>query len=634
MAEPFQLGASQNQAGTGSSSSGGGLPGLQANANLGLFQVPISASFLNPSATSTSTFSPTVYANPNFKLGALSNVLNLGPQFASGGTSSSASFFGGGGKGGGGGGGSILDNIDFHPSTTLVSNLPPPLQAPPLSSLLNGAFPQNIMTAPNMMPMPAPSSPLAGMMNTTQPIAAGGISPTSAGPIQAAQSMGGSQNVSQSYTGSAAQAGGYDQPPQQSPMPGFSYPQRQGLSPASMSQFLMPQAMALPPLQSQQAQMDQPSQPMQGGAGQAVTPAMPIDAEHQEILDGLKGLEGKAPAAAGGAIKAFNETTAEALKQHAAATKPLKEKLATENSALEAARDSAKKLMDPGEAQKLADNVKAQVYATKSPAQKAAIDRFETGTSGMVENAPHPIKDMLRTLGRGLEGGFGMTGQIYAQETRDYNRAHLKYLTATRQQAADQHEHDKFMEQVHQRIGDIHNATSNDLSATKSIVDDTRSALNHADTQLKSNVEMAKDMTFGPANEYMKGLTGEANVLSKESTVYGAGVSERQRQQGLGYQARNTAANERRANTGAESFQLQSLKNEQAQEKSNLEKQKLKEQLAGNQWTGKFASLEPKNTGIPLGDYEDYLLQQVQTGKIDKQTAREARDKAKLKLKQ
>lgn len=595
-------------------------------------------------ATATTTESPNIIANPNVSQGALSNSLIVGPQVAGAGGSaaSSGGFFGLGGGAKGGAGGSNLDNINYSPSTTLVSNLPSPLQSASIPNLLSGNASQNIMTAPNMMPMIPQSSPLASLMNTTQPIAAGGISPTLAGMMampQQQQISGGQQII----PGTASQTGGYDQPQQQ----------QMAMSPASMRQALSPMALPLtlnpaptpnqtqadaavaqyPQLQGQTGQMDNSNQPLSGGAGEAVTPSMPIDAEHQEILDQLKGLEGQAPKAAAGAIGAFNQITGKAVTDHAATTKPLKEKLEVENKALETARDNAKKLMDPKAAQSLADNVKLQVYATKSPAQKASIDRIENGTSGAAPaKVPHPVLNTLRTVGRMLQSGYGMTGELYQEETRDYNKAHLQYLMSNKQHEADQHEYDKFMEQVHQRIGDIHNAASSDLSATKSIVDDTRSALSHADQQLSSNVNMAKDMTFGPASEFMKGLSGQADVLSKESTVYGAGVSQKQRQQALGYQARNTAASEKRASTGAESYQLQSLKNQQAQEKNDLEKDKLRQQLGANQWSGKFASLKPA-PGIKLDQYQDYLFEEAKAGRIAPDIAKEANRKAKIMLK-
>ena len=63
-----------------------------------------------------------------------------------------------------------------------------------------------------MMPMPNPGGPMGNMMNTTQPIAAGGVSPVLASmmAIPQQQQLSGGQQV---IPGTAAQSGGYDMPP-------------------------------------------------------------------------------------------------------------------------------------------------------------------------------------------------------------------------------------------------------------------------------------------------------------------------------------------------------------------------------------------------------------------------------------
>lgn len=222
---PFALGASAVGGGTagggfdllgalsglfgGSASGGGG----QSQNNLGLNVLPVQANFLDP--TSTSTFDPTVFANPTVTQGNLSNSLILGPQIAGPHTSSSASLFGsaGGGGGGGDGGGNVSDNINYAPQTTLVSNLPPPLQMPGQQPMNLGS----INSSPRIQMMPMPPTQAGMMMPTTQPIAAGGVSPVLASMMAIPQQ----QQLSQGQLvipGSASQAGGYDLP-QAPPMP-------------------------------------------------------------------------------------------------------------------------------------------------------------------------------------------------------------------------------------------------------------------------------------------------------------------------------------------------------------------------------------------------------------------------------
>jgi hypothetical protein len=192
-------------------SANAGQGGGQAQNNYGLNLMPVQANFLDP--TTTSTYNPTVTANPTVSQGVFGNSLILGPQIAGPNSSSAASLFGGAGDGGGAGGGNIADNITYAPSTSL--SLPGVPGFAPMPNALQGGASQNIMTSPNMMPNT--NNPFASIMNTSQPIAGGGVSPMMAGMMgmqQQQQAPGGQQII----PGTASQAGRYDPPMQQSPM--------------------------------------------------------------------------------------------------------------------------------------------------------------------------------------------------------------------------------------------------------------------------------------------------------------------------------------------------------------------------------------------------------------------------------
>jgi len=201
-------------------SGGGGGP-----LNAGLVSVPLN--FLNPSATST--FDPTVYANPTINQGGLSNALVIGPQIG-GGQETSASIFGGGG-GGHGGGGNITDNINYHPSTTFAPTLPTIPGIPQQQPFMN--TPNMSLPNPSMTPILQPnnvSGQLAQTVNMRPPIAAGGYLPLLPYPLNQPSTQPGSpeqiipgMSSPPATQGNAQQAGGYAAPsppptPPQMPM--------------------------------------------------------------------------------------------------------------------------------------------------------------------------------------------------------------------------------------------------------------------------------------------------------------------------------------------------------------------------------------------------------------------------------
>jgi hypothetical protein len=525
---PLQGGVSQNSFNPfslGTTSASGGLGPLQANANIGLFQVPIQASFLNPSATST--FAPDVTANPNITQGPFGNSLIMGPQIG-GGQNTSAGLFGGGG-GGKTGGGNISDNITYSPTTTLVSNLPPPLQGMAAPNILQGGV---SMQAPHMMPMPNPNSPMGMMMNTTQPIAAGGISPVMAavlaGPQQQQQAPPGQMVI----PGSASYAGGYDQPPMPQgggvpgmpPMPqGGGMPQMQqgGMDPmALMRSMASPTALALPPLQSQQATPDNSQQgsgsALQAGAGEAVAPDQPISQSAQATIDELERLKGQVSPAAAAAIDNYTKSIAAKLTEHKANEDILRPKL----KQAEAERDDlTQKALDgatPAGSVKTLQDTKRAIFDKKEPAEQRAIER---GIKNLqYKGSVHP---KLRTaLGvAGLLGNTGIARAARAVETRMETRE-------TKEEKRDDDAAKAFLTEVHQSVSEQHANLATGLTGKDNAVTDLRTQANENDENLRRGIANSKDMYMEPAKLKEEALGKEASMASAQETVRSAGTRE------------------------------------------------------------------------------------------------------------
>jgi hypothetical protein len=202
--------------------SGGYYPGSSPSlgpgdsANLGLFQIPISASFLNPSATATQTFNPTVNQNVT-QSSPFDFNLNFS-QIGAPRNSASASLFGGGG-GDGGPAGYNSANINYAPSVSLSQNLPNPPGFASMPNILQGGVSQNVVTRPNMMPTMmggGGNPPMIGQI--APPIAAGGYLPMMPYPMNQQQQYGNVQQITPGMpppasNGSAQQAGGYPSVP-------------------------------------------------------------------------------------------------------------------------------------------------------------------------------------------------------------------------------------------------------------------------------------------------------------------------------------------------------------------------------------------------------------------------------------
>lgn len=588
---PFSLGAS---AGPGP---------LQANANIGLFQVPISASFLNPSATTT--FDPTVYANPNVTQGPFSNSLILGPQFG-GGQISSASLFGGGG-GGKGGGGNITDNINYSPTTNVTSNLPNIGNGfPNMPNMLQGGAQQNVITRPNMLPMPPSQAGM--MMPTIQPIAAGGISPTFAGMMAVPQQQQIAQPGQQVIPGTAAQSGGYDMPqPQGNGIPGMppmpqqqgGMPQMQG-SPASMFGALNPMAMAFPQGPDQtgapmpglrgpmgesaspalamggapQAAPQRIQRPLQAGAGTNVRPDPTLSASQQEILQKQQSLSGAPSSIADKAKQDYDKAVEAAWQKYQKDTAEPEAARKKGEDATKTAMEDMQKLGTPDGLAKARNDAEQNVIDSLPPKVKAAYDRA-AGVSKSSRMAT--AMSWAHRFARAGVAGFQpfTTDQISADDLHSYRQ---KQQDAAVYKAV-QEETDKQM--AHQIDLEKSAATQANRMATQGGADLTRmqTGYNQAENQAyKSTIEAGS--AAGTAISHESSILGHiSNILRGGEEQENALVNQGLAKQRLVYDAENAESNRIRAGTGQEAYQLQDLKYKDAQEKRDLENQNLKDKI-------------------------------------------------------
>lgn len=603
-----------------------------------------------PSASTSQTSN--IVNNPNVRQGALSNSVILGPQVGGAGGSAASGgglfgLFGGGASGGAGGSNSAY--VDQHNTTMLASNPPPPLQEPGAPNLLQGsAFANQLQTpqGPMFAGNGTAQSPIGSLLaSMPQPIASGGYFPIVQSPLNQ-PSSGGGESVAPGYssppvfTGSAQQAGGYQSPPPAPP---------QQLSQASMRQALSPQVMSLggqpklvappapydasgavakyPQLQSEQGQLDATPTALEAGTGESVTPSQPYDATLTDFNGQLEKLKQQVPKVAHGAIDAFGKQTEKLLREHQRMSEPLREELKGYEGELENVRQDMKSLSNPKEMERKVQDAKQAIYDNKSPAQKAAIDRIENGTSGVASNSQHPKLDMLgsiaRHVGRAMQASMGEQGLVITELQDDQNRRHLKQEASKAQHASDQHEYDEFTKEINQNVAHGLTAANSNLDATKSMVVDKRQQLNHLDQQLKTGVDMAKEMTFGPANEYLKSLSEQAQLIDKEASNYtrgvninNQGISQRQRERGLDIAQQN-------ANKGEAAFNL-------SKERYEGEKGKLKADLEKNEEQTKrlkagFPSGVPKRAkDQDLEKYRVGLYEGYKNGQWSKEDATKA----------
>ena len=556
--------------GTGTSA-GLGLGPLQANANLGLFQIPISASFLNPSATTT--FDPTTYANPTVTQGALSNSLILGPQFG-GGQSSSASLFGGGG-GEGGGGGNVVDNINYSPTTDLTQNLPPVPGFAPMSNMLQGGASQNVMTPFRPLPMPNPNSAMGMMMNTTQPIAAGGISPTMAailaGPQQQLMAPPGQQII----PGSASYAGGYDQPP--APMPqsggmpqmpmgganamgipmmggGMGMPQ---MSPANMPGNVMSRSGPVPfnqvtasGLQPQQATADysrtgdfppftpgklitdangkkhwaQP--PMQAGSQRAVGPSAPVSSDFQDYMDQAQQILDKLPSDTEGPISDFKSAAADFIDDHKTKDHLLRKNHdAASLGVLSHYVDQAINKTTQAQAARREDAAKklfATKYDTDAAGNKVMSEEQKSILRGSSPQARGSVHPKWRMAGNIAEMALGNTGIGKAIRTVDK----AGETAAEKRAVIDRENFGRFVTQLDNMIGSMDKAESGQGEDARALQTDTREQMDHNDTQLNNNLSNAYKQIIEPAKFQVEGDKAQLGALSDQGKLRGEGIKE------------------------------------------------------------------------------------------------------------
>lgn len=587
--------------------------------------------------------SPNIIANPNVQQGALSNSIILGPQVggSGGGGGGGGGFFGLGGGGAGGSGGSNSDFVDQHNTTVLASNPPPPITDPSTPNLLSGSTFANQL---GISPGPQFNSPSGGqnpmgalLASMPGPIASGGYFPIVQSPLNQ-PSSGGGETVAPGYSspptfnGSAQQAGGYQLPP------GMSMQQRMA---GAANPMVMANGLVAPPapydasaavnanpqLQQQSGQMDNSAQPMTADTGQDVTPSEPLDATLNDYNNQLEHLKSQVPAVTHGAIDAFGKTTKGLLQEHDNKTAPLRADLQKEEENLQKARDENRALSEPKEMEKLVENTREAIYNGKSPAQKALIDSIQNGTAGTMPASSHPQRDTLLKLmhhvGRAMQASMGEQGLVITEMQGDMNKRHLQQEALKQQHAAAQHEYDEFSKEVNQSVGHQLSTSNQALDATKSMVSDKRQQLNHADEQLKSGVTMAKDMIFGPANEYLKGLTDQAGMVEKQAANYSRGTNINNQKIGQAQRNRGLDIQQQRANTGGEALALSKEKNEQAQDKLKADLGKKNEEL--RRMKAEFPAGLPKRAkDEELDKYRIGLFKGYRNGQWSKEDATKA----------
>lgn len=597
---PFSLGSSA------------GLGPLQANANLGLFQIPISASFLNPSATTT--FSPTSYYNPTVTQGALSNSLILGPQFG-GGQSSSSSIFGGGGGGGGSGGGDVANNINYSPTTTISQSLPGVPGFSTLPNILQGNASQNIVTQGNAMPSfmgGGGSNPLIG--NISPPIAAGGFLPMLPYPMNQQEGNNGQQimpgSSSTPAVGSSQQAGGYPSPPQPPPQPAMA--QMQAPQGMSMQQRLAgaanPMAMALLG-DPQQGQMDGGS-PLTAGAGRAVAPDQPISQSAQDTIDELERLKGQVSPAAAAAIDNFTKSAAAKLMEHKANKNILEPKLQEAEAKVDAIRkDAHDQATAEGNARALQDTEQA-IFDRKTPAEQSAIRRGLENFK--YRGAAHP---KLRTA-LSVTGMLGNTGIARAARAMD---AHMTTAEKTEEQRDDDAA-SKFLTEVHSAMSERHANMATDLTAGSSEVNDFRTQLSHNDQTLRQGLENSKDLYMAPGQMKLEALGKEASMTEHQATTRGQGVREAEIPFQQSMARGNLAANQQRANTGSEALGLAQEKFNKVLSEASKENSKKDLQIQALQQQAKYAPFLPK-TQTGYDQFRNNTLGLIKNGTLSRQDA-------------
>jgi hypothetical protein len=518
---PFQLYGGQG-AGSGPTSLSGsaGLGQTQANLNVGLFQVPIQAQFLNP--TSTTTFDPTVYANPTVTQGPFPNSLIFGPQIG-GGQSSSSSIFGGGGHGGGGGG-NVSDNVNYHPTTILSSNPPNPPAMPGAPNFIGA--PNMTMQQPRMMPMPAPGSPLDGMMTTRQPIAAGGVSPMMAGSsaIPQQQQLSGGQPI---IPGTAAQSGGYDMP--------------QGGANA-MGMPMMTGGVS----QARMAPSASPGNILTGGGGQVPTNQATAQAapggmpwQYDSTPDAGEGLEAEATK-----LSEYNEGAAPTEAQSAPSVDfkdlstdtgfnmGMNQVIGLQKSLGSRATAPVKKLAE--EMKKLGDDVDTR-HAAADKRLKAEATRIEHNLQAIEKKrmdalnpqlppqaAPlqanaqasggHPFLRYALGVARGVGVGLGTAAGIPDPYGTPYQRYEIR-----RQQQADSGREQQFQQRMGFSAGLANQRTmSHNLDQLQSLA--LREQINNRDLQHQNDVQ-ARDYYRYHANALLRNTQEELAALKQQGTL-------------------------------------------------------------------------------------------------------------------
>jgi hypothetical protein len=435
------------------------------------------------------------------------------------------------------------------------------------------------------------------------PIAAGGYLPMMPYPMNQQQQYSNGQQVtpgmpSPASNGSAQQAGGYPSPQQQAPqMPayqaGLPSDAPQGMSRASMHQALMPQVQAswLDDVDNEQAAQtgatgapdassnSYTGKPLEAGTDKKTAPDQPISQSQDYIASQLDDLASRAEPEAAKAIKKLKDSLKKIHEEHG---KP--------KETYKARRESSAEQVDNA----MWD---AHVGSTTAGATKATTDAFKSlyHTLGKAEknsirreiqriNERGSVHPNLRMAANIAEIGLGATRLGKGMVAFDKMIQGGK----DKQQAHDWDVYKSFLD----LMAATHGETSN-----RDMIKEERAAE-------KDDREAAKDYIVEPEKLRLEGLKAKAGVLDKQSNAINRGEISAERPLKLALERQNANAHTLSASTGASAFQLQNLKNQQAQAKNDMEKQKLQQQIDDAQ----INPYLPKES-IGYRDYGNNLLQ-------------------------
>lgn len=505
-------------------------------------------------ATATTTQSPNVINNPSVQQGALSNSLIIGPQFAGAGGSASAAgggFFGlGGSKATGGAGGSVLDNINYSPSTTLVSNPPPPLGQPNNTPMQFGSLFANSMRPPSMIPQMQSSGDVTGQLlaQMPSPIAAGGYMPMTPYPLNQPSSGGYSgQSVMPGMSsppamqGTAQQAGGYSAPqqqPQQAPQ-GMSMQQRLAgaANPIAMA---IPRSNGLnappepydasstvaqyPQLQGQSAQLDNGgTQAQQAGVSGS---SADIDQDLANFENGAASI-GEAAKPIANRVKGQllqnklnKETKFEPLK-----AKALEEKMAAHDR-IKSLLNEAQQSSQPKSYAERHNKMFNEMLQQLPEDQAKKIKDYVSGQAGLPPEERHPYIKLANLVGRSMQGAFHQDNLLYQETMRDTMHAKARQELNKEMMKEGETAFEKFNEAVEKGMTNTQRSFGDEIKLAKEDFDKTSAYSDKLEQQERLETAQSSKEILAQGHVELEGLGKQLSANRAGQSAYIAGANQ------------------------------------------------------------------------------------------------------------